>query len=82
MIGLGNIDDVYNHYLKAIDENQQLKEQLEIAVKALSRYADSSDWSDCESNGAVQFVLNEGGFDDYGYKIAQEALEQIKELDK
>ena len=28
MTGLGNIDDVYNHYLKVIDENQQLKELL------------------------------------------------------
>lgn len=28
MVGLGNIDDVYKHYLKVIDENQQLKELL------------------------------------------------------
>ena len=28
MTGLGNIDDVYNHYLNVIDENQQLKELL------------------------------------------------------
>ena len=28
MTGLGNIDDVYKHYLKVIDENQQLKELL------------------------------------------------------
>lgn len=26
MVGLGNIDDVYKHYLKVIDENEQLKE--------------------------------------------------------
>ena len=26
MTGLGNIDDVYKHYLKVIDENQQLKD--------------------------------------------------------
>ena len=25
MVGLGNIDDAYKHYLKVIDENQQLK---------------------------------------------------------
>ena len=68
--------------ISAIERCEKLEKQLKIAVDALSRYADSSDWSDCESNGAVQFVLNEGGFDDYGYKIAQEALEQIKELDK
>lgn len=28
MTGLGNIDDVYKHYLKVIDENQHLKELL------------------------------------------------------
>ena len=28
MTGLGNIDDVYKHYLKVIEENQQLKELL------------------------------------------------------
>lgn len=28
MTGLGNIEDVYNHYLNVIDENQQLKELL------------------------------------------------------
>lgn len=60
----------------------KLQKQLKIAIEALSRYANSSDWWDCESNGAVQFVLNEGGFEDYGYKIAQEAIKQIKELDE
>ena len=28
MTGLGNIDDVYKHYLAVIEENQQLKELL------------------------------------------------------
>lgn len=28
MAGLGNIDDVYKHYIKIIDENQQIKELL------------------------------------------------------
>ena len=68
--------------ISAIEKCEKLEKQLKIAVEALSRYADSSDWWDCESNGAVQFVLNEGGFEDYGYKIAQEAIKQIKELDK
>lgn len=35
MVGLGNIDDVYKHYLKVIEENKQLEKKLEIAVKAL-----------------------------------------------
>lgn len=68
--------------IKAVEKCENLEKQLKIAIEALSRYADSSDWWDCESNGAVQFVLNEGGFEDYGYKIAQEAIKQIKELDK
>lgn len=28
MVGLGNIDDVYKHYLVVIEENQQLKTQI------------------------------------------------------
>ena len=28
MTGLGNIDDVYKHYLVVVEENQQLKELL------------------------------------------------------
>ena len=28
MVGLGNIDDVYKHYLVVIEKNQQLKELL------------------------------------------------------
>lgn len=36
MTGLGNIDDVYNHYLKVIDENQQLKELLKECIEVLN----------------------------------------------
>ena len=28
MTGLGNIDDVYKHYLKLVEENKQLKKLL------------------------------------------------------
>lgn len=28
MTGLGNIDDIYKHYLKLVEENQRLKELL------------------------------------------------------
>lgn len=28
MAGLGNIDDVYKHYLKVIEENKQFKEDI------------------------------------------------------
>lgn len=36
MTGLGNIDDVYKHYLKVIDENTKLKEQLKEYKNQLS----------------------------------------------
>lgn len=36
MTGLGNIDDVYKHYLNVIDENQQLKELLKEYKNQLS----------------------------------------------
>ena len=39
MTGLGNIDDVYNHYLNVIDENQQLKELLKECFEYI-------DWTD------------------------------------
>lgn len=38
MTGLGNIDDVYKHYLKVIDENQQLKELLRKAKGIITVY--------------------------------------------
>lgn len=38
MTGLGNRDDVYKHYLKVIDENQQLKELLLVCRKMLEEY--------------------------------------------
>lgn len=28
MTGLGNIDDIYKHYLKLVEENNKLKELL------------------------------------------------------
>lgn len=59
----------------------KLEKQLKIAIEALNMYADNSCWSDCESNGAEQLVLDKGGFEDYGYEIAQKALAKIKEVD-
>ena len=40
MTGLGNIDDVYKHYLVVIEENQQLKELLLECGKQLYEYSD------------------------------------------
>ena len=38
MTGLVNIDDVYKHYLKAIKENQHLKELLKTCREMLEEY--------------------------------------------
>ena len=38
MTGLGNIEDVYKHYLKVVDENQQLKELLKTCREMLEEY--------------------------------------------
>ena len=40
MTGLGNIEDVYKHYLKLVEENQKLKEQLKEAEKILCKVMD------------------------------------------
>ena len=52
MTGLGNIDDVYKHYLKVIDENAKLKELLrdlrdeaDGALQAIQKDCESDDWS-------------------------------------
>ena len=37
MTGLGNIDDVYKHYLKLVEENQQLKELLKECRNCVTR---------------------------------------------
>lgn len=64
MVGLGNIDDVYKHYLKVIDENKRLEKKLDIAVKALITYKN---------------LRYDGTVTGYEY-IAKEALEKIKEI--
>lgn len=68
MAGLGNIDDVYNHYLKVIEENKQLKVKLEIAVQALEFYAIPLSQLSPVYNIAQH------------HKRAQEALAKIKEI--
>ena len=77
--GFTNIDCGKEGYKTA--REIKLDKQLKIAIEALNMYADSSRWSDCENNGAEQFVLDKGGFEDYGYEIAQKALTKIKEVD-
>ena len=59
MVGLGNIDDVYNHYLKVIEENKQLKELLkECRYKII---ADLDNARLCESSVDIEdfeYLLN------------------------
>lgn len=43
MTGLGNIDDVYKHYLKATEENQQLKELLKECQHMILAYSINHD---------------------------------------
>ena len=33
MTGLGNIDDVYKHYLKVIEENKRLEKSLRLLLR-------------------------------------------------
>lgn len=42
MVGLGNIDDVYEHYLKVIDENKQLKELLKECKPYITLYTENN----------------------------------------
>lgn len=43
MAGLGNIDDVYKHYLKLVDENQQLKKLLKECQHMILAYSINHD---------------------------------------
>lgn len=63
-----------------IDELAKVKKQLKIAVEMLKYYGNEDKWTDCHSNWADCDTLS--CLCDYGYKFAQEALKQIKELDK
>lgn len=57
-----------------------LQKQLEIAVNGLKYYGNEDKWTNCHSNWADCDTLS--CLCDYGYKFAQETLQQIKELDK
>lgn len=42
MAGLGNIDDVYEHYLKVVDENARLKELLKECRPYIALYTENN----------------------------------------
>lgn len=79
MVGLGNMDDVYKHYLKVIEENKGLEKKLEIAVQALEEYANEDNWCDCIA-GFYPNPVDSGCYGCYGFQEAQEALAKIKEI--
>lgn len=58
MTGLGNIDDVYKHYLKVIDENQQLKELLRECRKALKKAKGDTVWYPVEIDHTLTQIDN------------------------
>ena len=66
MTGLGNMDDVYKHYLKVIDENKMLEKKLDIAVKVLEKIGKVNTNRAIDSFAQCQI-------------IAEGALEKIKE---
>ena len=72
MAGLGNIDDVYNHYLKVIEENKQLKAKLDISVKALNTMVAYNSVAE-QVDKYYHIVIDVRS-------IGKEALEKIKEI--
>ena len=56
MTGLGNIDDVYKHYLKVVEENQQLRDLL----KECKEIIETSVWGNCsELTDQIDEVIGE-----------------------
>lgn len=77
-------DGSYPHYRKfghqedfrVINEDcERLQKQLDIAVKCLKEYANSSEWWTTENGDKCEYTTD-------GYEEAQEALQQIKDLNK
>lgn len=66
--------------IKALEKCEKLEKQLKIAVEALTDYARDDWWNDAVDDYDDEYV--KGAFENDGYKRAQKALEQIKELNK
>lgn len=62
-------------------EIKRLKEQLEIATKALEEYASSEEWADayCD-DGNYDVLYVKGLLNGFGYETAEKALNQIKQI--
>lgn len=61
------------------NKNKALQEKLDIAIKALEKYARRNDWYNCRDEKTEDIYYNSGYFLN-GYETAQEALAKIKEI--
>lgn len=64
-----------------LDKCERLEKQLKIAVEALEEYADEDHWEDCVA-GFNPVLIDSGCYGVYGFSEAQQALIEIKELEK
>lgn len=64
--------------IELVNKIEMLEKCLKIAVKCLEKYAKEKSWRNLEECDVVYFDVI---FKSCGYKPAQKALKQIKELD-
>lgn len=57
----------------------ELEKKLEIAVKALEKYADKKNWEDCQDNYSKNLYKKALFVFCRGHEMAQQALKEIKE---
>lgn len=64
--------------IQALEKIERLEKQLRIAVEALECYANSDNWEVEQVDGEHVFCFNVK----YPWRFTQQALQQIKELEK
>ena len=68
--------------VSALEKCEKLEKQLKIAVNALEKYGITYDWEDCviqrEEEGLI--IWERSCFIPHGYRIADQALKEIKEV--
>lgn len=68
--------------IAAVEKCEKLEKQLKIAVEALKKYANKDYWKNHYEIGLSELKVFDDGECDNGEFSAQQALKQIKELDK
>lgn len=58
--------------------NKELEKKLEIAVKALEKYADKKNWEDCQDNYSKNLYKKALFVFCRGHEMAQQALKEIE----